>query len=63
MRKLLKLFENYEKHCIFRRVYDETYNELSCLSDRQLKDIGISRLDISIISEQTASETVNQIFG
>lgn len=37
-----------------RRAYNETINELSGLSDRDLADIGISRADIPSIARQTS---------
>jgi uncharacterized protein YjiS (DUF1127 family) len=36
------------------RAYNQTINELSALSDRDLSDIGISRADIPSIARQTS---------
>ena len=40
-----------------RRNYSRTYNELSRLSDRNLRDMGISRSDIKRVSLESAFKT------
>ncbi|TNF20964.1 MAG: DUF1127 domain-containing protein [Rhodobacteraceae bacterium] len=37
-----------------RAVFNRTYNELQALSDRELADIGIARVEIADISRQEA---------
>lgn len=37
-----------------RRVYSATFNELDALSDRELRDIGISRFDIPVVARDAA---------
>jgi len=39
-----------------RAAFNQTYNELSLLSDRELTDLGIARSDIAAIARQAASE-------
>jgi uncharacterized protein YjiS (DUF1127 family) len=38
------------------RVYNETYNELSRLSARELDDLGIGRADIPFIAKRAAEQ-------
>lgn len=44
------------EHMMKHRVYRETYRELSKLSDRELKDIGISRGEIHWIAMNSFQE-------
>ena len=39
-----------------RRVYEQTYQELSGLSKRELDDIGMSRADIPEVARKAASQ-------
>lgn len=36
-----------------RRVYQQTYHELSSLSDRELADLGIARSSIRMLAQET----------
>ncbi|PZR00883.1 MAG: hypothetical protein DI533_00125 [Cereibacter sphaeroides] len=38
------------------RVYRKTFNELNAMSDRELADIGLSRLQIADIAADTAAQ-------
>ena len=48
-----------KEHMLAQRVYRETFNELSKLSDRELQDIGICRGDIHWIAMEAF--TKNQV--
>lgn len=48
---MLKAIKDYFQR---RSLYKQTYNELSKLSTRQLKDLGIDRYMISRIAAETA---------
>jgi len=39
-----------------RRAFDQTYSELSQLSDRELNDLGFARADIARIARESADE-------
>lgn len=49
-----RLYERGTEWWQERRTYNQTLNELSALSDRDLADIGIARADISAIARETA---------
>ncbi|PIE07934.1 MAG: hypothetical protein CSA74_04515 [Rhodobacterales bacterium] len=46
--------ENFRKARAQRRVYRQTVNELSVLSDRELNDLGISACQIRSIAREAA---------
>lgn len=39
-----------------RAAFNQTYNELAILSDRELNDLGIARSDIAAVARQAAAE-------
>lgn len=48
--------EAYKTARTRRAVYNQTYNELAVLSDRDLNDIGVSRSDIRDLALQEAAK-------
>jgi uncharacterized protein YjiS (DUF1127 family) len=50
------LFANLKASLARRRVYRQTRNELSMLSDRDLADIGFSRCDVPAIAREHARQ-------
>jgi uncharacterized protein YjiS (DUF1127 family) len=44
----------------WRRAYDRTFRELSAYTDREMADLGISRIDIAELSRQEADRTVGR---
>lgn len=42
----------------YRQAYDQTFGELSMLSDRDLADIGVSRSDITDIATRAAEQAI-----
>jgi len=39
-----------------RRIYEQTYQELNCLTRRELDDIGLSRADIPEVARKAAAQ-------
>ena len=48
------MFSKYRKFMKRNKMYRQTYQELNCLSNRELNDIGINRGDIPFISRNMA---------
>ena len=46
-------WKNYRKHLAQHKAYKETVAELSKLTDKELRDIGLSRGDIHSIAMET----------
>lgn len=51
---LRRFFANWSAWTDERRAYRQAVTELSALSDRNLADIGVSRVDIHAIARETA---------
>ena len=56
IRRMRATFEDSRRAFNQRRKYNETYNELSRLSARELSDIGISRDQIASIARSAADQ-------
>ncbi|MBP9950159.1 MAG: DUF1127 domain-containing protein [Cypionkella sp.] len=52
--RLVALTVNFRAAMARRRVYSQTMSELSSLSDRDLRDLGISRAMIAEVANQAA---------
>ena len=52
--RLVALTVNFRAALARRRVYSQTMSELSSLSDRDLRDLGISRAMIAEVANQAA---------
>ena len=56
--KLNQLSEAWKTASAKRALYNQTYNELQALSDRDLADIGIARTEIADLARQEAAKAV-----
>lgn len=54
--RLAGLRETFRTRMERRRVFKQTFNELSALSDRDLADLGLARSEIRRIAWQAANE-------
>ena len=57
--QMKRAIEHVKQYMLQKRVYRETYNELSKLSDAELKDIGIARGNIHEIAMNAYFKSVN----
>ena len=48
------MFSKFRKFMKRNKIYRQTYDDLNCLSNRELSDIGINRGDIPFISKSMA---------
>lgn len=61
MNNLITWFKNALVRLKARKVYNHTYKQLSNLSDRDLRDIGIHRCDIERIAIEAAEDRYREV--
>lgn len=54
--RVSNLITAYQMRRAKSRVFRQTYNELACLSDRDLADLGLARSEIRRVAWQAANE-------
>lgn len=58
---LKKLFTNIIAELRARKAYRDTFNQINNLTDRDLRDIGISRSDIYWVAKEAAQKRYKEV--